>query len=396
MGDPFAHYKELPFFEGSHADLCHRVAAWAEEVLGKFPHGHPASEAACREMVRSLGQAGWLAYTVGGKAYGGVEEGIGVRAVCLIREVLAYHSGLAEFAFAMQGLGSGPITLYGTPEQKRRYLPRVAAGEAVAAFALSEPGAGSDAAALTCRAYLDGEAFVLEGEKAWVSNGGIADFYVVFARLEPGAGGQGISAFLVDAGTEGLAVEQVEVVAPHPLAKLVFRGCRIPRSKLLGSPGQGLRIAMETLDIFRVTVAAAALGFAKRALNEALQYALDRKMFGTTLARMQATRTKLGDIATELEASALLTYRAAWLKDRGHRATREVAMAKLYATERAQAIVDAAVQLMGGEGVRKGGVLEALYREIRPLRIYEGASEVQRLIVAREILRERGEEVGVR
>ncbi|MCS6867748.1 MAG: acyl-CoA dehydrogenase family protein [Thermus sp.] len=393
-GDPKA-AAGLPFLDEEHISLREEVSRWAGEHLPSLSQEADV-DLACRRLVRDLGRAGWLRYVVGGREYGGVAEGIDVRSVCLIRETLAYHSSLAEFAFAMQGLGSGPISLYGTQAQRRRYLPRVVAGEAVAAFALSEPGAGSDAAALECRAYPDGDGYVLEGEKTWISNGGIADFYVVFARTD-GEGPGGISAFIVDAEVPGLRVkERIQAIAPHPLAHLVLEGCRVAREQVLGGIGEGFRIAMATLDLFRISVAAAALGFARRALEEATRYALQRRMFGTTLARMQLTRARLAQMVVDLEAATLLTYRAAWLRDRGFRVTKEAAMAKVFATERAQAIIDGAVQMMGGLGVKGGEVVESLFRAIRPLRIYEGASEIQWLIIAREVLREYGEEVGVR
>ncbi len=350
---------------------------------------HDDVDAECRALVSVLGEGGWPRYAVGGVAYDGADDTIDTRSICLIRETLARHSGLADFAFAMQGLGSGAITLYGTEEQKRAYLPRVAAGTAIAAFALSEPDAGSDVAALGCAARRDGDGYVLDGEKTWISNGGIADFYVVFARTGEAPGSRGISAFIVDAGTPGFAVaERIEVIAPHPLARLSFTACRIPASRLLGPAGQGFKVAMRTLDIFRTSVAAAALGFARRALDEALERATTRTMFNQKLADFQLTQAKLAQMATAIDAAALLTYRAAWLRDQGKTVTREAAMAKLTATESAQTIIDAAVQIFGGLGVVSGQPVEKLYREIRALRIYEGASEVQQLIVARELLKE--------
>ena len=306
----------------------------------------------------------------------------------MIRETLARHSGLADFAFAMQGLGSGAITLYGTEAQKRAYLTQVAQGEAIAAFALSEPDAGSDVAALQCAATADGEHVVLNGEKTWISNGGIADFYVVFARTGEAPGARGISAFIVDADTPGLLIaERIALIAPHPLARLKFDNCRIPASQRLGDAGQGFKVAMATLDIFRTSVAAAALGFARRALDEALRRATTRKMFGQTLADFQLTQAKLAQMATGIDAAALLTYRAAWMRDQGQRITKEAAMAKLTATETAQQVIDAALQMFGGLGVVSEQPVERLYREIRALRIYEGATEVQQLIIARELLR---------
>ena len=306
-----------------------------------------------------------------------------------MRETLARHSGLADFAFAMQGLGSGAISLAGTPAQRQRWLPRVARGEAIAAFALSEPEAGSDVAALSCTARAEGDAYVLDGEKTWISNGGIADFYVVFARSGEQPGSRGISAFIVEAGTPGFEIaERIDVIAPHPLARLRFTACRIPASQRIGAAGEGFKIAMRTLDVFRTSVAAAALGFARRALDEALQRTTKRKMFGGVLADFQLTQAKLAQMATTIDSAALLTYRAAWQRDQGQNVTREAAMAKMVATEGAQQVIDAAVQLFGGLGVTHGVAVESLYREIRALRIYEGATEVQQLIIARELLKQ--------
>lgn len=380
-------YLDWPFFEERHRKLERELDAWAAANL-RDPHGSDV-DAACRTLVGKLGAGGWPRHAIGGTAYGAVSDVIDTRAICLIRETLARHSGLADFAFAMQGLGSGAITLYGTEEQKRAYLPPAASGEAIAAFALSEPDAGSDVAALNCAAREDGDAFVLNGEKTWISNGGIADFYVVFARTGEGEGSRGISAFIVDAGVPGFSIaERIEVIAPHPLARLRFTNCRIPKSRLLGAAGEGFKIAMRNLDVFRTSVAAAALGFARRALDEALKRATTRGMFRHTLADFQLTQAKLAQMATAVDASALLTYRAAWLRDQGKTVTREAAMAKLTATEEAQRVIDAAVQMWGGLGLVSGQPVEQLYREIRALRIYEGASEVQQLIVARELLRE--------
>lgn len=306
----------------------------------------------------------------------------------MIRETLAQHSGLADFVFAMQGLGSGAISLFGTDQQKLRYLPRVAEGSAIAAFAISEPDFGSDVAGLKCRAARDGDAYLIDGAKTWISNGGIADFYIVFARTGEATGAKGITAFIVDAGTNGLTVaERIEVMAPHPLARLDFKQCRTPVSQRLGEDGQGFKIAMATLDIFRSSVAAAALGFARSAMDEALRRATCRKMFGQVLADFQLTQAKLAKMATDIDAAALLTYRAAWLKDLGRPVTVEAAMAKMTATEIAQQVIDAAIQIFGALGVVKEQTVERLYREIRPLRIYEGATEVQQLIVARGIIK---------
>jgi len=337
--------------------------------------------------VRALGAAGWLKHAVAGKH--GAAPAIDTRSICVIRETLARHSGLADFAFAMQGLGSGAISLQGTPEQKERYLSRVAAGEAIAAFALSEPEAGSDVAAMCCSAHIEGDHAVINGEKTWISNGGIADFYVVFCRTGEAPGSRGISAFIVDADTPGFEIaERIDVIAPHPLARLRFTNCRVPLTQRIGEPGEGFKVAMRTLDVFRTSVAAAALGFARRAMDEALRRATTRKMFNQVLADFQLTQAKLAQMATTIDTSALLVYRAAWQRDQGRNVTREAAMAKLTATEGAQQVIDSAVQIFGGLGVVSGQMVERLYREIRSLRIYEGATEVQQLIIARELLKE--------
>ncbi|XDF37553.1 acyl-CoA dehydrogenase family protein [Paracidovorax avenae] len=374
-------YLDWPFFEPRHAQLARDLDAWAQAHL-HADHG-PDVDAECRALVRALGEGGWLHHAVG-------ESGaaIDTRTLCLIRETLARHSGLADFAFAMQGLGSGAISLHGTPEQRARYLERVARGEAIAAFALSEPEAGSDVAAMGCTARAEGDGYVLDGEKTWISNGGIADFYVVFARTGEAPGARGISAFIVDADAPGFSIaERIDVIAPHPLARLRFDGCRVPAAQRLGAPGEGFKVAMRTLDVFRTSVAAAALGFARRAMDEALSRATTRRMFGGVLADFQLTQAKLAQMATAIDSAALLTYRAAWLRDRGAVITREAAMAKMTATENAQQVIDAAVQLFGGLGVVSGQPVERLYREIRALRIYEGATEVQQLIIGRDLLK---------
>ncbi|MEC5163512.1 MULTISPECIES: acyl-CoA dehydrogenase family protein [unclassified Janthinobacterium] len=371
-------YLDWPFFEPKHAQLERELDAWAARHIHDV-HGADV-DAACRALVRQLGQAGWLKHAIGE---------IDTRAICLIRETLARHAGLADFSFAMQGLGSCAISLFGSAANKDAYLPRVERGEAIAAFALSEPQAGSDVAAMACAAVADGDDYVLNGEKTWISNGGIADFYVVFARTGEAPGARGISAFIVDAATPGCEVaERIHLIAPHPLARLRFDHCRIPASARLGAPGQGFKVAMATLDVFRTSVAAAALGFARRAFDAALAHATQRKMFGQTLADFQLTQAKLAQMATGIDAAALLTYRAAWQRDQGRKVTKEAAMAKMTATETAQQVIDAAVQLFGGLGVVSGHPVECLYREIRALRIYEGATEVQQLIIARELLRE--------
>jgi len=375
-----------PFFAPAHADLAARLDDWAAEHVAHVHTGD--ADADCRALVRILGTHGWLSHAVAGAAHGGAAETIDTRTICLLRETLARHNGLADFAFAMQGLGSGAISLDGSPEQRARYLPRVARGEAIAAFALSEPDSGSDVAAMKCGAVLDGDAYVLNGEKTWISNGGIADFYVVFARTGEAAGARGISAFVVDAETPGLTIaERIDVIAPHPLARLQFSDCRIPVSQRLGEAGGGFKLAMRTLDVFRTSVAAAALGFARRALQESLERATTRRMFGGVLADFQLTQAKLADMAMQVDSAALLTYRAAWQRDQGRNVTSEAAMAKYVATEGAQRVIDAAVQLWGGMGVVQEVPVERLYREIRALRIYEGASEVQQLIIARELLK---------
>jgi acyl-CoA dehydrogenase len=380
-------YLDWPFFDEAHRTLERELEAWASKHIA--PTGHGAdTDALCRALVRDLGRAGWLKYCVPA-AYGGALERIDSRSLCILRETLGRHDGLADFSFAMQGLGSGAISIAGNDAQKRRYLTKVAAGEAIAAFALSEPDSGSDVAAMATRARLDGAEYVLDGEKTWISNGGIADFYCVFARTGEAPGARGISAFVVDAGTPGLEIAQrIDVIAPHPLATLAFRNCRVPAAQRLGEPAAGFKTAMQTLDIFRASVAAAAIGFARRALDEALARAKSRKMFGQVLADFQLTQAAIADMATGIDSSALLTYRAAWLRDvKGARTTRETAMAKMVATETSQQVIDRAVQIFGGLGVVSGQPVEKLYREIRSLRIYEGATEVQKLIIARETLK---------
>lgn len=382
-------YLQWPFFEARHAELARELDAWATDSI-KPGHGHDV-DADCRALVSQLGQAGWLKHAVGGTAYGGAVDTIDTRSICLIRETLARHSGLADFSFAMQGLGSGAISLAGTDAQKKAYLPRVAAGQAIAAFALSEPDAGSDVAALQCAARVEGDHVVLNGSKTWISNGGIADFYVVFARTGEAPGARGISAFIVDATAPGFSVsERINVIAPHPLGTLRFDNCRIPLSQRIGAAGEGFKIAMRTLDVFRTSVAAAALGFARCALDQGLQRAVNRKMFNQTLADFQLTQAALAQMATTIDSSALLVYRAAWQRDQGQSVTKEAAMAKMVATEGAQKVIDSALQMWGGMGVVSEVPVERLYREIRALRIYEGATEVQQLIIARELLKEAG------
>ncbi|MFA5596350.1 MAG: acyl-CoA dehydrogenase family protein [Pusillimonas sp.] len=381
---------DWPFFDERHPDFAQTLDAWCEANLSHIDHSD--TDQACRDLVRALGDAGFLQVVVPSGPngqWGGRWPEIDSRAVCIARETLARHEGLADFAFAMQGLGSGAISIAGSDALRLKYLPRVARGDAIAAFALSEPNAGSDVAAMSCEATLDGDHYVINGEKTWISNGGIADFYCVFVRTGEAPGARGITAFVVDADTPGLTVpERIDVIAPHPLARLKFENCRIPVSQRLGDAGQGFKIAMMTLDIFRASVAAAALGFARRAIQEGVSRAKSRQMFGGALADLQLTQAALGDMATDIDASALLTYRAAWMRDvRKQRTTREAAMAKMTATESAQRVIDRALQMFGGMGVVSGEPVEKLYREIRALRIYEGATEVQKLIIARELLK---------
>ena len=377
-------FLEWPFFDDGHREFAHRLETWAAEHIGLTVHPHTDVDADCRALVRKLGEAGWLAAAVppdGAMA-------IDVRTLCLAREILARHSGLADFAFAMQGLGTGSVMLYGAPDMQARLLPPVRAGAAIAAFALSEPDAGSDVAAMSTTAMRVLGGWRLDGVKTWISNGGIAAHYVVFARSGEAPGARGISAFLVPADTPGLSIaERIAVIAPHPLATLRFENCVVPEANLLGQPGEGFKVAMATLDVFRPTVGAAALGFARRAFDEALHRATTRQMFGAPMADQPLTQAKLADMAMAIDASALLVYRAAWTRDvQRRRITGEAAMAKLHATEAAQRVIDDAVQIFGGLGVQTGVKVEELYREVRALRIYEGASEVQKLIIARAAL----------
>ncbi len=376
-------FLDWPFFEDRHRALAAELEDWAARELAAVDHGDP--DAACRDLVARLGRDGWLRYAaVDPEA---PEASLDVRTLCLIRETLARHDGLADFAFAMQGLGSGAISLFGTEEQ-RTWLARTRAGTAIAAFALTEPRSGSDVANIEAMATPDGDDYILSGEKTWISNGGIADYYAVFARTGEAPGAKGLSAFLLPADTRGLEVaERLEVIAPHPLARLRFDELRLPASARIGAPGEGFKIAMSVLDIFRPTVGAAALGFARRALDAALARAGERELFGAPLAELQLVQGQLAEMALDVDAAALLVYRAAWAKDTGAaRITREAAMAKLFATESAQAVIDKAVQIHGGDGVRAGHPVEQLYRGIRALRIYEGASEVQKVIIARQAL----------
>jgi len=373
-------FLDWPFFEDRHRELAGALDQWCASHLGAVDHSD--TDAACRSLVAMLGQGGWLQHS------GAMQGALDVRSLCLIRETLARHDGLADFAFAMQGLGTGALSLFGTDHQKAEWLARTREGRAISAFALTEPQSGSDVASSTMTAQTDGNGFVLNGEKTWISNGGIADVYTVFARTGEAPGARGLSAFVVPAGLPGFeVVERLETIAPHPLARLRFNGVRVPGLALIGQRGQGFQIAMSVLDVFRSTVAAAALGFARRALDEALGRVQARQVQGAPLFDLQMVQGHVADMALRVDAAALLVYRAAWAKDAGApRVTREAAMAKLYATDEAQKVIDMAVQLHGGEGVRAGAVVERLYREIRALRIYEGASDVQRVVIARQAI----------
>ncbi|MBX7248796.1 MAG: acyl-CoA dehydrogenase family protein [Caulobacteraceae bacterium] len=380
-------FLDWPFFRDGHRAFADDLEGWAAKTLptlvaGQDHHSDAGLDASCRSILVALGDAGFLRNAVP------VDGPLDVRTLCLTRETLARWSGLADFVFAMQGLGTGPISLFGTDAQKAAWLPRVASGEVAAAFALSEPEAGSDAAALRTTARQDGDVWVIDGTKTWISNGGIAGLYVVFARTGEAPGAKGLSAFIVPGDAPGLSVvERIPVIAPHPLATLRFQSVRVPRDALIGEAGGGFRVAMGTLDVFRSTVGAAALGFARRAFDESLKRAAERELFGAPLSELQMVQGHLADMAVKVDAAALLVYRAAWAKDSGApRVTREAAMAKLFATDEAQSVIDAAVQLHGGEGVRSGSVVEGLYREIRALRIYEGASDVQKVVIARQAL----------
>ena len=399
---PLAHL-DMPFFAAEHRELAARVRDFAHARAhdAERAEDRSATDAACRKLVQDLGLAGLLRYCIRAED-GGAHKDFDVRSLALIRESLAWHDALADFAFAMQGLGSAPISLAGSAALRSRYLPAVAAGSAIAAFALSEPQAGSDVAAMECFARPDGSDYILDGCKTWISNGGIADFYCVFARTAPaevrsdGATlARGISAFVVDAALHGLIIEErIDSMSPHPLATLRFKNCRVAASQRLGAEGEGFKLALRTLDIFRTSVAAAALGFARRALDEALAHAQSRRMFGHALADFQLTQAALAEMATELQAATLLTYHAAWRRDQGHSVTREAAMAKMTATESAQRVIDRALQMFGGRGVMRGQIIEKLYRDVRVLRIYEGATEVQKLIIARELLKAAAGEAG--
>ena len=384
-------FLDWPFLEDHHRTLARDLDAWAAEHIAPFALDHDDVDAACGKIVRLLGQGGWLRYCVPA-SHGGVHEDLDVRSLCLIRETLARHCGLADFVFAMQGLGSGTISNFGSEAQKAKYLPGVARGELVAAFALTELESGSDVAATASTAEDGGNHYRVNGAKTYISNGGIADFYVTFLRTGEAPGARGLSAIVIDAGTPGLEIaERINVMAPHPLATLRFENMSVPKGNLVGEAGAGFRQAMANLDIFRSTVGAAALGFARRALDEALMRVTSRQLFGATLADLPIAQAQLAEMAVDVDASALLVYRAAWTKDvKKGRVTREAAMAKLYATDHAQLVIDKALQMFGGLGVVCGTPVEALYREIRPLRIYEGASEVQKLVIARQLLSGQG------
>ena len=387
LSGPTREHLDWPFFDATHRALAARLDTFVGSgALAAVDHRDV--DKACRTLVGLLGEAGLLAVATGDAGRRAIDS----RSVCLARETLAWHDGLADFALAMQGLGTGAIGLSGSEELKAAVLPKVTSGEWISAFALSEKDAGSDVAAIACTARTEGDCYALNGEKTWISNGGIADVYTVFARSGEAPGTRGISAFVVFADDPGLSItERIDVIAPHPLATIRFENCRIPASRRLGMPGEGFKIAMRTLDIFRASVAAAAIGFGRRALDEALQYARSRKMFGATLSDLQLTQAAIGDMATGIDAASLLTYRAAWRRDvQKMPTTKEAAMAKMAATETAQGVIDRALQMFGGRGVKSGEITEKLYREIRALRIYEGATEVQKLIIAREMFKELG------
>jgi len=379
-------YLDWPFFEPAHRAVAERIGAWAKDVGDNAPDADGDLAGTCRALARRLGEAGWLRHAVGDGGGSGRTR-LDVRTLCLIREALAQQSGVLDFVFALQGLGSGPIALFGTEPQKRAVLPGIAAGERIAAFAITERVAGSDIAAMQTTARRDGDAWVLDGSKQWISNAGLADHYVTFCRL-PDEGERAFGAFIVDADAAGLhAAADVEMIAPHVLGSVRFEACRVPAAAMLGAPGDGLRIALATLDVFRPTVGAAALGFARRALDEAATHARGRTIFGKLLSEHQLTQARIADMAVDIDAAALLVYRAAWAHDRGTgRTTREAAMAKLFATEAAQRVVDSAVQLVGARGVQRGDPVERLYREVRALRIYEGTSEIQKLVIAGRVL----------
>ena len=384
-------FLDWPFFSDEQRRLVNRLRDWIStnhDLLAEDPDDDESIDAHCRKLVQRLGEAGLLEYCVA-QQYGG-DSDFAVRSLCLCRETLSYESGLADFAFAMQGLGSGPISLFGSTDLKKRYLPGVAAGKSIAAFAISETDAGSDVGAMKTTGTRDGDSYVLNGAKTWISNAGIADYYVVFARTGEAQGSGDLSAFVIDADTPGLSViERITVSAPHPLGSLQFEDCRVSMENMIAGPGDGFRVAMGTLDVFRSTVAAAAIGFARRAFDEAVAHSKQRQAFGKNISDFQITKAKIADMAVSIDAATLLVYRAAWAKDRNPagRISKEAAMAKLFATEEAQKIIDQSVQIFGGLGVVRGNVVERLYREIRSLRIYEGTSEIQKLVIANDVLK---------
>ena len=378
---------DLPFFSDAHRSLAVELQRWARERVGETSEtGEKDVDQTCRNYVKALGDAGWLGLAVPAE-FGGMHDRLDVRSLCIARETLASASGLADFAFAMQGLGAGPISIFGSKELRERYLPGVKSGQAIAAFAISEASAGSDVSAMKTTARRDGSGYVIDGEKTWISNGGIADFYVVFCKVADTE--KDFIALVVEPSDAGFSVtERIDTIAPHPLGTLKFSGCRVPGDRVVGEAGRGLRVALGTLDVFRTTVGAAALGFARRALEESVRHVSERQIFGGKLSDLQMTQAAIAEMATEVDASALLVYRSAWVRDNGaERVTREAAMAKMYSTEAAQRVIDRAVQLLGGRGVVSGNPVEKLYREIRSLRIYEGATEVQKLVIAGQVLK---------
>ena len=382
---------EWPFFDDSHREFAEKLRDWAnmeiQPLENKEPNVNQELDNLCREFVKKLGIGGWLQYCVP-SSHGGALESFDVRTLALTREILGYYSGLADFSFAMQGLGSGAITLFGSEEQKDSYLPKVASGERIGAFAISEASGGSDVAAMKTTAELSGNEYCINGSKTWISNAGIADFYVLFARTNDAPGSRGISAFVINSDTPGLSIsERINVIAPHPLGTLEFKNCKIPTTNMIGNSGEGFKVAMSTLDVFRTTVGGASLGFAKRALDEAIRRSKEREAFGKSISEFQLIQAKIADMAVKIDAMALLIYRSAWTKDKkATRVTRESSMAKLYGTEAAQEVIDQAVQIFGGMGVVSGVKVEQLYREIRALRIYEGTSEIQKLVIAGQTL----------
>lgn len=384
----FPIFPEDPFVEEQHRQLHRDLDRWVGPAVEQVQAAFEGDLARSRAFACALGEAGWLQRMIERNPTTGVPR-FDVRSLCTVRETLAYHWSLADFAFVLQGIGSACIVLEGSEQQRARYMPGVLDGTLLPAFALTEAAAGSDAASIQTRAERRGDIFVLNGEKTWISNGGIADFYVVFARTGEAAGWSGISAFIIDKDTPGFrAGGQIEIMAPHVIAPLELSNCKVPASQLLGREGEGFKLAMGVLDIFRTTVGAAALGFARRALDEALGHVDRRHLFGRRLFELQATKLRLAEMAADVEAARLMVYRAAWVRDvLGRRVTYEASMAKAVATENAQRVIDSAVQLLGGLGVKKGSVVEALYRDIRPLRIYEGATEVQKLVIADQLMK---------